>query len=71
MDSFVYEYPVKVYFGEGCVGQHLKGLLEKYGKTVLLAYGGGSIRKNGIYDEVEVLYPGDVALCPPGGKNHV
>lgn len=52
MDSFVYEYPVKVYFGEGCVGQHLKGLLEKYGKTVLLAYGGGSIRKNGIYEQI-------------------
>ena len=52
MNSFVYEYPVKVYFGEGCVGQYLKGLLEKYGETVLLAYGGGSIRKNGIYEQI-------------------
>lgn len=55
MNSFVYEYPVKVYFGEGCVGQHLKGLLEKYGKTVLMAYGGGSIRKNGIYEQITAV----------------
>ena len=34
------------------MGQYLKGLLEKYGETVLLAYGGGSIRKNGIYEQI-------------------
>ena len=52
MNSFVYEYPIKVYFGEGCVKQHLAKLLQTCGKTVLLAYGGGSIRKNGIYEEI-------------------
>ena len=52
MNSFVYEYPIKVYFGERCVKQHLAKLLQTCGKTVLLAYGGGSIRENGIYEEI-------------------
>lgn len=52
MNSFVYKYPVNVYFGEGCVKQHLATLLDGYGKTVMLAYGGGSVKKNGIYDEI-------------------
>lgn len=52
MDHFVYEYPVKVYFGKDCVRQYLGQLLESCGKTVLLAYGGGSVKKNGIYDQI-------------------
>ena len=52
MDSFVYEYPIKVYFGVGCVKQQLTQLLKSCGKTVLLAYGGGSIKQNGIYEQV-------------------
>ncbi len=50
------EYQVKVYFGEGAAKQHLKAELSKVGKTVMLAYGGGSIRKNGVYEELtEIL----------------
>lgn len=52
MNNFIYEYPIKTFFGEGCVGQHLGSQLQNYGKTVLLAYGQGSIKKNGIYEEV-------------------
>ena len=52
MENFVYEYPTKVYFGKGAVGQHLPGILAGYGPNVLLAYGGGSIKKNGIYEEI-------------------
>jgi len=55
MNTFTYEYPVKVYFGEGAAKEHLKAELSKVGKTVLLAYGGGSIKKNGVYDEVTGL----------------
>ena len=56
MNSFIYEYPVKTYFGEGCVRRHLGNLLKNYGATVLLAYGGGSIKQNGIYEQItEVL----------------
>ena len=51
LGNFVYSNPTKIYFGE----DSLKGLYEelpKYGKNVLLVYGGGSIKKNGIYDKV-------------------
>lgn len=52
MENFVYEYPTKVYFGKGAAGQHLPGLLAGYGPNVLLAYGGGSIKKNGVHEEI-------------------
>ena len=52
MENFVYEYPTKVYFGKGAAKQHLAGILAAYGPNVLLAYGGGSIKRNGIYDEI-------------------
>lgn len=52
MENFVYEYPTKVYFGKGAAKQHLTNILSVYGSNVLLAYGGGSIKKNGIYDEI-------------------
>ena len=55
MKEFVYTYPTAVYFGEGAAAKHLPNLLAGYGPTVLLAYGGGSIRRNGIYDEVHAL----------------
>lgn len=51
MNNFVYDIPVKVYFGENQLC-HLGGELSKYGKRVLLAYGGGSIKKTGLYDAV-------------------
>ena len=52
MENFVYEYPTKVYFGKGAARQHLPGILAAYGPNVLLAYGGGSIKKNGVYEEL-------------------
>lgn len=55
MDKFTYSYPTKVYFSAGCAAQALKQELPKTGKTVLLAYGGGSVKKNGVYDELTAL----------------
>ena len=52
MENFVYEYPTKVYFGKGAARQDLSNILSAYGSNVLLAYGGGSIKKNGVYDEI-------------------
>ena len=49
--SFVYDIPTKVYFGENQLG-NLGEELKKYGKRVLLVYGGGSIKKMGLYDQV-------------------
>ena len=56
MENFVYEYPTKVCFGRGAARNHLPGILASYGPNVLLAYGGGSIKKNGVYEELtEIL----------------
>lgn len=55
MNKFTFSYPTKVYFGEGSAAQALGAELNHVGKTVLLAYGGGSIRKNGVYDEIKAL----------------
>ncbi|MBQ8117064.1 MAG: iron-containing alcohol dehydrogenase [Lachnospiraceae bacterium] len=52
MDTFTYSYPVKVYFGEKAAEKNLGGELAKVGQNVLLAYGGGSIKKNGVYEEL-------------------
>lgn len=51
MNSFIYDIPVKVYFGENQLC-HLGEELKKYGKRVLLVYGGGSIKQSGLYDAV-------------------
>ncbi len=51
MNNFVYDIPVKVYFGENQLS-HLGEELKKYGMRVLLTYGGGSIKRIGLYDKV-------------------
>lgn len=52
MNNFVFENKTKVYFGRGSVNEYLGNLLKNYGETVMLAYGGGSIKCNGVYDEI-------------------
>lgn len=51
LGNFKYSNPTKLYFGEDSLN-NLKEELAGYGKNVQLAYGGGSIKKNGIYDQV-------------------
>ncbi|MPQ25468.1 iron-containing alcohol dehydrogenase [Bacillus paralicheniformis] len=51
MENFSYYNPTKLIFGKGQLEQ-LRKELKEYGKNVLLVYGGGSIKKNGLYDEV-------------------
>ncbi|MCM1480660.1 MAG: iron-containing alcohol dehydrogenase, partial [Muribaculaceae bacterium] len=56
MNNFIYENKTKVYFGKGGVKEYLRCALKRYGGNVMLAYGGGSVKKNGVYDEVtEIL----------------
>lgn len=55
MNNFIYENTTKVYFGKGGVKEHLSRLLKGYGDTVMMAYGGGSIKKNGIYEEIAAI----------------
>ena len=52
MNNFIFENKTKVYFGKGIVKEHFADLLANYGETVMLAYGGGSIKRNGVYDEI-------------------
>ena len=51
MNNFIYDVPTRVYFGENQI-THLGEELSRYGKRVLLTYGGGSIKKIGLYDAV-------------------
>lgn len=51
MNNFVYNIPTKVYFGENQLSNLAKELL-KFGRRVLMTYGGGSIKRIGLYDRV-------------------
>lgn len=55
MNNFIFENTTKAFFGKGCVKEYLSCLAGHYGNTVMLAYGGGSIKNNGIYDEVKSI----------------
>lgn len=54
LGNFTYCNPTKLIFGKGAL-DGLKAELEKFGKNVLLVYGGGSIKRNGIYDKVTAI----------------
>lgn len=51
MDNFTYWNPTKLIFGRGEV-EKLAEEVKHYGRNVLLVYGGGSIKRNGLYDQV-------------------
>lgn len=55
MQDFKYSYPVNVYFGSESLKQALDQESAKMGDTVMVTYGGGSIKRNGIYDQVMEL----------------
>ena len=61
LGNFSYCNPTKLYFGEDSL-DCLREELPKYGENVMLVYGGGSIKRNGIYDQV-------VKLLDESGKN--
>ncbi len=63
LGNFSYQNRTKLYFGEDALS-YLNEELPRYGKTVQLIYGGGSIKKNGIYDSI-------VALLRENGKTVV
>lgn len=64
MNRFDYEFPVRIHFGQGCFEDSLRKELPKYGQTVMLAYGGGSLKRTGLYDRI-------VALLTEAGKTVV
>lgn len=67
LGDFTYSNPTKIYFGENSL-DNLSTELKNYGKNVLLVYGGGSIKKNGIYDKViDILKKCDKAIIEDAG----
>lgn len=52
MKDFVFYCPVKTWFGEGAASRALHESLPGFGETVMLCTGGGSVKKNGIFDEI-------------------
>ena len=67
MQNFNYSIPTKIFFGEGQI-EVLASEIKKYGSKVLLTYGGGSIKKNGIYDEVvKILKDNNIEFWELGG----
>ena len=59
--NFTFHNPTRLHFGENAM-EFLKDELAAFGPTVMLSYGGGSIKKNGIYDKV-------LEICVKNGKN--
>ncbi len=51
LGNFIYSNPTKLYFGDNAQ-EHLVDAIKPYGKKVLLTYGGGSIKRNGVYEQV-------------------
>ena len=67
MNNFVHDIPTRVLFGKGQI-ENLNDVLSVYGKKVLLVYGGGSIKKIGLYDKVmEILNGNDYTVVDCGG----
>lgn len=68
MDKFIFQYPVKQYFGKGCLGEAMKAEVPAMGKTVMLAYGGGSLKRTGLYDRIrKILEDGGKTVVDFGG----
>ena len=54
LGNFSYHNPTKLYFGEESLG-FLKEEMKHYGENILLVYGGGSVKKSGLYDEITAI----------------
>ena len=66
MVNFDYQTPTRLIFGKGVVKEKLGQVMESYGRKVLLTYGGGSIKRSGIYDEVMRILSGKDVYELPG-----
>lgn len=67
LGNFCYSNPTKIYFGDNSLN-YLNDELTNYGKVVMLIYGGGSIKKNGIYDKViEILNKNNKTIVEDAG----
>lgn len=62
MEKFIYQLPIKTYFGNGVTEEALKAEMPKMGQNVMLAYGGGSLKRTGTYEMI-------VKILSEAGKN--
>lgn len=53
MNNFNFQYPVRQHFGKGCAENAIKEEMKRVGKRVLLAYGGGSLKRTGQYNKIK------------------
>ena len=61
MRSFSWECSTKVRFGAGCVREYLADFVKEFaepGRRIMIGYGGGSVKKNGAYDDVMAVLEG-------------
>ena len=66
MVNFDYQTPTRLIFGKGVVAEKLQGVMAKFGDKVLITYGGGSIKRSGLYDQVLQLLEGKQIYELPG-----
>ena len=64
MDDFIYEYPTKVFLGNGMVKAHLGEVLPVLGDKIMVVYGGGSAKRNGTLNEV-------LSIIKDSGRSYV
>ena len=55
MQNFDYQTPTRLIFGKNVVAEKLQGVMAQFGNRVLITYGGGSIKRSGLYDQVLTL----------------
>lgn len=67
MENFIYSIPTEIYFGKGQIA-NIGRIVSGYGRKALLVYGGGSIKRNGIYDDVvKIFKENGIAWCELSG----
>ncbi|MED9805009.1 MAG: iron-containing alcohol dehydrogenase [[Clostridium] innocuum] len=67
MKNFIYSIPTEIYFGKGQIA-NIGRIVSGYGRKALLVYGGGSIKRNGIYDDVvKIFKENGIAWCELSG----
>ena len=67
MNNFTFQNPVKIIFGKGSIAELPNNLYK--GEKIMMTYGGGSIKKNGVYDQVKKALEGYSIIEFEGCKN--
>lgn len=66
MQNFDYQTPTRLIFGRGVVAEKLASVMAQYGNRVLITYGGGSIKRSGLYDQVKEILSNKTMFELPG-----